>query len=127
MSNNQPTQAASALPGIPQRPSDTPPVDPAQLSAWQTQWANYRWAWDAHTAHAMRGEATRVATAMQSANSIPRPVGKAEVVLALIPHLPISWKSTEANWTNDLFEIAGRVWSRMQADADINQPPPGNG
>jgi hypothetical protein len=127
MSNNQPTQAASTLPGIPQRPSDTPPVDPAQLSAWQTQWANYRWAWDAHTAHAMRGEATRVATAMQSANSIPRPVGKAEVVLAIIAKEPIGFDTTEGNFGTRVMKAADRMWLAMQADADINQPPPGNG
>jgi hypothetical protein len=96
----------------------------AEFASWQESQTMYRWAVNAHTQDAMQREATRAATAMQTSNEAPAPVGKAQVVLACIRAVPPTIRPTEAAWAGDVMALAGALWQRMQADPEIARVPP---
>ena len=118
------------LPVIPPQPPLTPPTDAAEFSRWQTLWHNYRWAVQMHNDEACRqGQAAMrvgligaIDDAVDEAlkRLLDRPkVTKADVVVAMMPLIPVAFRSTELNWTQELFKAVEEVWERMKTDPEI--------
>lgn len=131
--NNQPTNQSGqppdaptfALPTIPPQPPATAPQGMSE-AVWITLWQNHRWALQMHSDAACRQAqlAMREAAAdvvigvvdqVIAALGKRREISKDELVLAMMPLVPVAFRSTESNWAQEVLKAADDLWSRMQA------------